>query len=57
MLAPKVTCFCKCYLFSNSNTKCNIVVPLSLCTRLWQALIYDELYIELNDVKGQTFAR
>ena len=65
MLAPKVTCSCKGYFFSNSNTKCKTVVRLRgspLVLRLCalgsgRALIYDELYIELNRVKEQTFAR
>ena len=42
MLAPKVTFSCKNHFFFID---------------IERALIYDELYIELNDVKWQTFAR
>ena len=56
---------CKDYFF-----QIVLLLLLLLNARLWstlvlrlcaigsdRALIYDELYIELNDVKGQTFAR
>ena len=46
MLALKVTFSYKGYFFQ-------IVI---LNARLWFAFRYDALYIELNDVKWQTFA-
>ena len=57
MLPPKVTCSCKGYFFSNSNTDCKTVVRCLCVLGSGRALIYDDLYIELNDVKGRTFAR
>ena len=54
----------KCYAFSSIGYFFQIVI---LNARLWfafsppsvssTALVYDELCIELNDIKGQTFAR
>ena len=60
MLAPKVTLSCKGYLFQIVilNARLWFVLVLHLCALgSSRALIYDELYIELNDVKWQTFAR
>ena len=58
MLAPKVTFSCKGYFFSQIvilNARLGSPLVLRLCALgSSRALIYDELYIELNDVKWQT---
>ena len=60
MLAPKVTLSCKGYFFQIVilNARLWFALVLHLCALgSGRALIYDELYVELNDVKWQTFAR
>ena len=59
MLAPNVILFPVKVTFLNSNTKCETVVRLQSCLCALgpgRALAHDELCIELNDVKGHTFA-
>ena len=60
VLAPKVTFPVKVTFFQIAIPNARLwfaFSPPSPCTWLRRALIYDELYIELTDVKGQTFAQ
>ena len=57
MLAPKVTFSCKGYFFQIVIPNARLWLAFSPALHSGMALIYDELYIKLNDVKWQTFAR